>query len=465
MLYKGGNRLMRIKTDFKSLNMSKLWFTMSMLVILSLLIPCTVFAKGKTTRVSISSSGTQGNDTDYEPSISSDGRYVAFESFSDNLVAGDTNSSWDIFVHDRQDDETTRVSVSSAGEQGNNHSWYLSISADGRYVAFRSDASNLVANDNNGAADIFVRDLQDNKTTRVSVSTAGDEGNGDSFECFISPDGRYVVFESDASNLVSDDTNGSTDIFVHDRESGNGTTTRVSISSGGDGGNSDSFLPTISADGRYVAFESDADNLVSGDTNGSTDIFVHDLQDNKTTRVSVSSAAAQGNGDSRFPFISSDGHYVAFYSKAANLVSGDSNGSEDVFLHNLDTDETTRLTDSAPGVVEPNHSRVSISSDNRFVVFESNAENLVPGDDNGLGDIFMYDLQTAKTTRVSVSTAGVQANGLSHDSIISLDGRHIAYESEASNLVTGDDNGMRDIFVYDLLTGNIVAQISLMLLD
>jgi Tol biopolymer transport system component len=272
-----------------------------------------------------------------------------------------------------------------------------------------------------------------------------------------------VTFESDASNLVSGDNNNSTDIFVHDRDSGE--TTRVSISTGGVEGNNDSYLSSISSDNRYVAFESYASNLVSGDDNGKWDIFVHNLDTGETKRVSVSTAGGQGDGDSRYPFISSDGLYVAFYSKAANLVSGDSNDSEDVFLHNLDTGETTRLTDSAPGTVEPNHSRVSISSDNRFVVFESNAENLVPGDDNGRGDIFMYDRQTGKTTRVSVSTAGEQANHLSHDSIISQDGRHIAYESDASNLVTGDDNGSRDIFVYDLLTGNIVAQITMLLLD
>ena len=396
---------MRSRADFKSLKMSKLWFTMSMLVILSLMMPCAVFAKGKTTRVSVSSSGTQGNGTDYEASISSDGRYVAFESNSNNLVADDTNDTWDIFVHDRRGGQAERVSVSSAGEQGNGGSWYLSISADGRYVAFRSLADNLVTGDTNDAGDIFVHDRQSGDTTRVSVSSTGVQGNNDS------------------------------------------------------------YLSSISSDNRYVAFESYASTLVSGDDNDKWDIFVHDLDSSETERVSVSSAGGQGDGDSRYPFISSDGRYVAFYSEAANLVSGDSIGSYDVFLHDRQTGQTTRLTDSPPGVVEWYHSRVSISSDNRYVVFESDAENLVPGDNNGSRDIFMYDRQTGKTTRVSVSTAGVQANGFSHDPTISLNGRHIAYESDASNLVTGDSNLRTDIFVYDLLTGNIVAQISMLLLD
>jgi Tol biopolymer transport system component len=231
---------------------------------------------GTTTCVSVASDGSQGNDGSYSPSISADGRYVAFDSDASNLVSGDTNSESDVFVHDRQTGETTRVSVASDGEQGNEDSWYPSISADGRHVAFGSSASNLVGGDTNSEYDVFVHDRQAGQTTRVSVASDGGQGNDRSEEFSISADGRYVVFDSAASNLVGCDTNDVWDIFVHDRQAGQ--TTRVSAASDGSQGNSDSGGSSISADGRYVVFDSAASNLVGGDTNGNWDVFVHDRE-------------------------------------------------------------------------------------------------------------------------------------------------------------------------------------------
>jgi Tol biopolymer transport system component len=224
--------------------------------------------------VSVASDSTQGNDNSWDPSISADGRYVAFFSHASNLVPGDTNNTLDVFVHDRLTGQTTRVSVASDGTEGNGDSFVGSISADGRYVAFASWASNLVPGDTNGRSDIFVHDRVTGQTTRVSVASDGTEGNGDSWGCpSISADGRYVAFASWASNLVPGDTNGRSDIFVHDRVTGQ--TTRVSVASDGTEGNGDSWWrPSISADGRYVAFPSYASNLVPGDTNGWADIFV-----------------------------------------------------------------------------------------------------------------------------------------------------------------------------------------------
>ena len=281
-------------------------------------------------RVSLSSRGSEGNgDCGYWASISADGRYVAFQSLASNLVLNDTNDVDDIFVHDRQTGQTTRVSLSSGGSEGNGHCWDASISADGRYVAFHSLASNLVPDDTNGESDVFVHDRQTGETARVSLSSGGTEGNSSSGSPSISADGRYVAFVSLATNLVPGD-NKFWDTFVHDRQTGQ--TTRVSMSSGGKKGNGGSGNPSISADGRYVAFNSDATNLVPGDTNGVVDVFVHDRQTGQTVRVSLSWDGSEGNDASCNPSISADGRYVAFWSDATNLVPDDTNGFPDIFV-------------------------------------------------------------------------------------------------------------------------------------
>ena len=253
------------------------WSGLSILVVLAALLATQALAAaGDTTRVSVASDGTQGNRQSIFSSISADGRYVAFKSFANNLVSGDMNGTWDIFVHDRQTGATTRVSVASDGTQGNNSSESASISGDGRYVAFESFASNLVSGDTNGTWDIFVHDMQTGATTRVSVASDGTQGNSSSEFASISSDGRYVAFESFANNLVSEDTNGpGWEIFVHDMQTG--ATILVSVASDGTQGNDFSRSASISGDGRYVAFKSFANNLVSGDTNGTWDIFVHEI--------------------------------------------------------------------------------------------------------------------------------------------------------------------------------------------
>jgi Tol biopolymer transport system component len=246
-----------------------------MAALLALVAGSSVAAGGDTTRVSVNSAGNQADIDSGDPSISADGRYVAFTSGATNLVAGDTNSRPDIFVRDRQTNTTERVSIDTAGNQADSSSFEPSISPDGRYVAFASSATNLVADDNNdGTEDVFVRDRQTNTTERVSINTAGNQADDDSFNPSISPDGRYVAFYSSASTLVAGDTNGERDIFVRDRQTN--TTERVSINTAGNQADSSSFNPSISADGRYVAFDSHATNLVAGDTNGRRDIFVHE---------------------------------------------------------------------------------------------------------------------------------------------------------------------------------------------
>jgi Tol biopolymer transport system component len=401
---------------------------------------------GQTTRVSVASDGAQGNSGSWCPSISADGRYVAFQSYASNLVPGDTNGVLDVFVHDRLTGQTTRVSVASDGTQGNGDSGCPSISADGRYVAFASLASNLVPGDTNGTWDVFVHDRLTGQTTRVSVASDGAQGNSGSWCPSISADGRYVAFQSYASNLVPGDTNGVLDVFVHDRLTGQ--TTRVSVASDGAQGNGDSECPSISADGRYVAFQSYASNLVPGDTNLVRDIFVHDRLTGQTTRVSVASDGTQGNDHSRFPSISADGRYVAFASLASNLVPGDTNGKQDIFVHDRLTGQTTRVSVASGGAQGNGDSEFpSISADGRYVAFQSYASNLVPGDTNLVPDIFVHDRLTGQTTRVSVASDGTQGDSYSFGSSISADGRYVAFASYASNLVPGDANGDIDVFI------------------
>src|SRR5437016_5587381 len=239
-----------------------------------------------TERVSVTSGGTEGNGASLGSALSADGRFVAFDSAATDLVAGDTNGVSDVFVHDRQTGTTERVSVASDGTQGNGKSGLLSfafppaLSGDGRFVAFVSFATNLVAGDTNGATDVFVHDRQASTTERVSVAFYGTQGNDASSSPALSGAGRFVSCPSAATNLVAGDTNGATDVFVHDRQTG--TTERVSVASGGTQGNGISAAPALSADGRFVAFHSTATNLVAGDTNGANDVFVHDRQASTT---------------------------------------------------------------------------------------------------------------------------------------------------------------------------------------
>jgi len=406
-----------------------------------------------TQRVSVSSSGVEGNGTCRRiTSISAGGRFVAFASAATNMVAGDSNGVLDVFVRDRTTGVTERVSVGSGGAQANGASQDPSISGDGRYVAFQSSASNLVASDTNGRADIFVRDRVLLTTERVSIDSSGAEGNLDSFLPAISTTGRYVAFGSSASNLVVGDTNGFQDVFVRDRQSA--TTERVSIDSAAVEGNSTSSDPYISADGRFVAFVSSATNLVAGDTNTFLDVFVHDRSGDTTERVSVDSSGVEGNADSSAldrPTISADGRYVAFASQATNLVASDTNSSVDVFLHDRQSDTTERVNLDSGGLEGDDYGAYpSISADGRLVAFASPATNLVPGDTNGSVDIFVRDRQTATTERASVNWAGVEGNALSSPfPAISGNGRYVVFHSFATNLVPADTNGTTDIFVRD----------------
>ncbi len=407
---------------------------------------------GKTTRQSVDSAGTPSNGGfSGAPSIAANGRFVAFESQATNLVPGDTNATSDVFVRDRKKGKTTRISVASNGTQAaGGESFVAAMSASGRFVAFESGATNLVPGDTNGLFDVFVHDRTTKRTTRVSVGSGGTQAlGGDTNNATISANGRFIAFESDATNLVSGDSNGKRDVFLHDRKTG--ATTRISVDSAGAQGDGNSTDPSISANGRFVAFASDASNLVAGDTNGKVDVFVHDRQLGTTVRASVDSAGVQSTGGtSNRPAISANGRFVAFDSSATNLVSGDSNLDRDIFVHDLKTGSTTRVSVDSSGVQGEGDSLfAAISAKGRFVGFESAVTTLVNSDTNGGRDIFVHDRKTGVTTRASVDSSGGQPSGESFAASMSANGRFVAFESEAPNLIAGDSNASSDVFVHD----------------
>ena len=452
-----------------------------------------------------------GNGYSDNPATSSDGRYTVFASDASNLVSGDTNGTRDIFIFDNQTNTTRRLNVSRQGAQANGPSNRPAITANGRYVTFESNATNLVLGDTNGFSDIFVVDTITGAISLLSVDSSGTQANNSSFRPSISSTGRYVTFESTATNLVSPATAvGISHIYVRDRDvsgsgtfdtAGNTSTVLVSQSTAGVAGTGNSLQAVISADGNYIAFASDATNLVASDTNAQRDIFLRNRTGGTTIRVSVASGGTEATGgDSRTPSISADGRYTAFASDATNLVVGDTNGVSDVFVYDRTTATTVRVSVSTAGVEASDPSAAgfklgsinpSISSTGRYVAFASLASNLTAGDfvgqakatdaNNSL-DIFVRDRDVSAsgtfdtggnvaTTMVSVNKFGMQTitvlgqQSTSSSDIfpsISADGRWVAYPSDAegasglshttTNLISQDANSARDVFLFDRRT-------------
>lgn len=445
---------------------------------------------GVVDRPSVPDDQAEAEGNSFSPAISADGRFVAFVSLATNLVAGDTNGLRDVFLRDTCrgapapcTPSTTRISVASDGTEANGDAFGPpSISPDGRFVAFDSFADNLVPGDTNGTSDVFLRDTCIGaagctpSTILVSVASDGTQGADFSGSPFVSASGRFVAFLSTSTNLVSGDTNAATDVFLRDTCIGAAactpSTIRVSLASDGTQGNQTSFNASLSADGRFVVFESSASNLVSGDTNGTDDIFLHDTCIGavgctpSTIRVSVGAGGAQATDFSFLPRISANGRFVVFTSFANNLIASDLNPGHDVFLFDTCfgalgcTPSTTRVSVSAtegePDAPNggPATGGAVMSADGRFIAYGSRATNLVAGDTNGTFDIFVRDTClnavgcTPSNLRVSVALdGGTQASNRSDLPAISADGRFVAFQSCAADLLPADNNNECDVFL------------------
>ena len=502
---------------------------------------------GTTTLVSFELSNTTSAGTQSRGGrISPDGRYVVFESFASNLTSeGDSNGTLDVFRRDLVTGTTVMASANLAGTSaGDGSSSFPSVSDDGRYVTFKSRASNLVSGDSNSTADVFRRDLQSSTTELVSVNQSGNSGNSFSDSVpQLTPDGNFVLFHSHASDLVSGDNNGRADLFVRNMSAG--TTTLVSVNAAGtgsaDGGvtaigntirsritddgsqvfftsGSNDLDPTTtgmltsdvyrrvlsepnativsnrdpgvslpsggdgaslldratgsqitnrqgaerqmtSADGRFVAFVSRAANLETGisESGATNNVFVRDRLLGTTELISVNSTGTDGgNGFSENPVISDDGRYVAFQSGATDLAAGDTNGRTDVFLRDRQTGTTVLVSQNVGGTASANglSSIPLINAGGTKVIFESVATDLVSSDTNGQEDIFVYDIATAQVDLISLNVTGTDSgDAQSNDPAISDDGRFVAFWSLSTDLVATDSNATADVFLRDLQLG------------
>lgn len=399
-----------------------------------------------TTLVSVDSTGNQGNGVSRWPMMSRNDRFIAFESDANNLVPGDTNGRTDVFVRDVVLGTTTRVSVDSTGAELPGDSSRPSISADGRYVAFVCGAPT-------GTYDVYRHDRESGLTELVSCALGGGVANGPSANPAISDNGRYIAFTSAATNIVSGDSGPSADCFVRDMDAQ--VTVLASVSSQGvqEIGSADWARPALSGDGRYVAFVSNAANLVPNDTNDWFDLFVHDLQTGTTTLVTPGS---QYGSTIDGPAMSQDGRYIAFWTDGP-LDPADTNGTADVYLWDMQTASLSRASVDSTGVqLNANSRGPAISTSGRFVAFESDATTLVSGDTNNSVDIFVRDMNTGQVSRVSVDSSGLQANANSQRPSISSDGDVISFQSSASNLAPNDGNGVDDVFrINTTCTGGI----------
>lgn len=413
-------------------------------VAVSLLLPSALWAQ-TLDRVSLDSAGTQANALSSAPQSSTTGQFVVFQSTATNLVAGDTNGVSDVFVRDRSTGATTRVSVITGGGEANGASTEPSISADGRFITFTSVATNLVAGDTNAAADIFLHDRNSTTTTRVSTDAVGAQVAGASGQSFITPDGTQVVFTSASAALVAGDTNALDDIFL--KNISTGAVTRISVSTAGVEANGASRNATVSGTGLFVVFTSDATNLVAGDVNGLSDIFFRSVVGSTTTIVSFDTLGGPTDGASDNAWISSDATLIVFDSTATDLVAGDANLVSDVFARNTVIGVTTRISIATAGTEANGAStNASPSSDGRFVSFTSAATNLIATDTNAAADIYCRDLTAGRTLRASTTTTSTESDGASSMSAMSLDGLRVMFESVATNLVAMDTNAVQDIF-------------------
>jgi len=385
------------------------------------------------------------------PIVTPDGRFVVFLSSAGNLVTNDDNGTTDVFLRDRELGRTYLVSVGAAGRNANSASTSPSVSSNGQFVVFQSRASNLATGATNGWENLFVRDMISATMALVSAATNGNAGDHSSFNPQITPDGKFIVFESLADNLVGNDSNRLSDVFVSDLAGG--STALVSVNAAGDGTSPGySINPSITPDGRFVVFQSTAAGLVTNDFNTTSDVFLRDLVAGTTTLIS---AGVNGNaaGSSQNASVSDNGRYAAFESTSGNLVAGDSDTLNDIFVRDLMTG-TTRLASARSefNVSSNAPSGPVLSRDGRFVAFQTGAAPPTSVVLNG--QIYLWDAQSGTNLLVSAGLDGLTpAAGVSHSPLISGDNRSITFLSNATNLVAGATNGTFQVYQHDLVSG------------
>jgi Tol biopolymer transport system component len=396
--------------------------------------------------------GAVANGNAFDAAIAADGRHVAFATSATNL-GGDPTASSDILVKDLVSGTLVPASLTDADMPTDGNSMYASISGDGRYVAFQSDANNLSGDDVDTVTNVYVRDMVAGTTEFVSRagSSASDGGTAGSRYPSISRDGRWVAFESDANNLSTDDSDVVINVYL--RDTLNDTTELVSRagSTPNDGGNGFSESPDVSGDGRYVAFESKASNLVSGTDNG---VYVRDTQTDATTLASRAGNGDPNDGIAIDPSISADGRFVAFDAHSTNLHPDATGAYEEIYVRDrtLGTTElVSRASASAGGApADAESSEPSVSDDGRYVSFESNGDNL--GQTDG-ARILLRDVH-AQVTHIADRAAGPdgeESNGETYLPTVSGDGRYVVFDSYATNLHLDDGDGTRDVFRRDVL--------------
>lgn len=404
-------------------------------------------------RVSVKPDGGQVKRPSGFGTVSNNGRFVVFISDSGKLVPNDTNDFTDVFVFDRRNGTTERVNVASDGSQmlgpWGSENTHVDISGDGRFVVFSTVSPGLVPNDTESHNDVFVRDRKKDKTTRVSVASNGDQADADSFEPVISSNGRYIGFQSVAENIsdvpLPNDPFTVVRSYVHDRKED--TTSLVSLSSDGDVSNDHTAGINLSGDGRYAAFDSRATNLSNTDRRRTGDVFVRDLFLGRTKHVSKSTREEPGNEGSFEPTISGDGRFVSFTSEATNLVGHDDNDQLDVFVRDREKGVTKRVSVASDGGEGNGFSfGGEVAANAPVAVFVSRATNFQGGTDSD--DIFRHNWRTGKTKLVSTSFRGGAADDHCIRPHVSGDGRIVTFTSQASNLVRHDTNDVSDQFVW-----------------
>jgi len=370
-------------------------------------------------------------------------------------VAGDTNGWSDVFLVDLDENETTRASISTDGTQADGPSNLPAVSATGRYVVFCAEATTLAVQVG-PEFQVYLRDTLSGTTTLISRASDGTPADGRALYPAISANGGLVAFVSYSTNLPGGD--GETgQLYLHEVSSG--TTTLISKAPDDAPGDADSVwysAPSFSSDGQWLVFQSNASNLIDDDSNGTGDIFAANLDTGEIQRVSVASDGTQANGESRLPAISADGSAVVFVSDATNLVDGDSNGVSDVFVHELDSGLTVRVSvatggaQANDGVFDTDFQRLhppTIDPTGRYVAFSSLADNLVLADTNDAADVFLHDRVMVQTQRVSLDWNQTQPNADSYGPSLAWDGGDsmaVAFLTDADNLFGGDDNGVAD---------------------